>query len=128
MRQHVSRVDLDLIQNFAKNWLCESIFWGRHHIFKKWPLFDPVPTEYSTKPVKQAIPIQVLLYAIFNHCRTMVVAVLVQKSVTFNLHDNCWLNGHFCHNILKETKVSTKLGKWHQDTSIICSSIYVDNS
>ena len=51
MRQNVSQVDLDSIHKFAKNWLCDSFFWGRYDIFKKAPLFDPCPTVSSTMPV-----------------------------------------------------------------------------
>ena len=47
----MSRVDLDLIQNFAKNWSCDSVFWGRNRILKKDPLFDLPHDGSYTKPV-----------------------------------------------------------------------------
>ena len=43
---------LDSFQNFAKNWLCDSIFRGRYDIFVKEPLFWPTGSGFSTMPVK----------------------------------------------------------------------------
>ena len=40
---------------------------------------------------KQVMPIQVLLYIIYNHCLTMVMAILVWKNANLNFCNDSWL-------------------------------------